>query len=886
MMRIDGRVIGLVAGVCLAGLAVADVKVVSKGPVVDGALDDACWAKAEWCSGFQAKLSNPDREIRNPTSFAVVSDRRNVYFGFRCDESDVAAVRNEPLGSLWTMNQVNLLLAPSGNGFSFYQFAFSPTHGLTASLAYSEGGNILCEPDYLPEWEVKTAFGEKGWTAEVRIPVNAFYHTRADEWKKEWLVNIGRVRIAPDKTEKSSWSPVQDVFPEPKFFRPLGGFPARAWRDDVALTDVQFVPSGLVTGCVAGVLSANLHLKARGDFTLTATAGDRPLAFQRLKGDGIVRIPATFRENGAYTVGLELVRKPEDGSARPLAYRREAKVRVDFRPVDVRFTKPAYRANFYPGQDSSSVAGTVSVAAGGEVRVEIEGPGIPRQETVLTGASGAPRPFSFATPGFAEGEAKVTVTAGGERHAFAVRKLAKSAHRMSWVENGNLVVDGRPIVSRRIAHPGYRGGAWLDAIFKTNEMHDTTGYVAERPLEFGRLVPGSEPREGTKDQKPSQEVLDAVAKRMDELKDQDFVFWYICDEPECRRISPVYLKHLYDFVTARDPYHVIRTGTRAPKRYLDCCDWFETHPYINPQNLPDGRRVYGRAINAVGDFVSEIADLRRPDKIIGFYTTAFAYTYKNPLSDYPTFDEYVTHAWAGMIRGARTIIPYAYHDIGDRASILEGTRFVFEQIEVLSPFILADRRTVVRKTPEVEIVKYACGEDTLTVTVDFKQLKVTLDVTGDYAAKLPSYEKAAALVDRLEHARTHNGNLLFGKWQKLPLDASFKTTKKGKRPTDCYKLTDGVRNVYAGQLLATKENWLAADLSAIDRPFTKVVLWGDMKKAKMQVKVDGAWQEPLEGVRDGDWCFRFTLPASPRPEAIKFLLNRGRVEVYELEVFE
>ena len=44
-------------------------------------------------------------------------------------------------------------------------------------------------------------------------------------------------------------------------------------------------------------------------------------------------------------------------------------------------------------------------------------------------------------------------------------------------------------------------------------------------------------------------------------------------------------------------------------------------------------------------------------------------------------------------------------------------------------------------SPEVEIVKYASGADTLTVSVDFKQLKVALDVTGDYAAKLPSYEE-------------------------------------------------------------------------------------------------------------------------------------------------
>ena len=165
----------------MASAVSGGVKVTSQSPAVDGRLDEACWRKAEWSSGFQAKLSATEKAIRNQTAFAIVSDRQNIYIGLKCDESDVESARKEPLESLWRMNQVNLFLAPSGNGFNFYQFAFSANHGLRASFAYSEGGNVRFEPDYLPEWEVKTAWGEKGWTAEVRIPVNAFYFTRADE---------------------------------------------------------------------------------------------------------------------------------------------------------------------------------------------------------------------------------------------------------------------------------------------------------------------------------------------------------------------------------------------------------------------------------------------------------------------------------------------------------------------------------------------------------------------------------------------------------------------------------------------------------------------------------------------------------------------------------
>ena len=106
----------------MPGVVSGGVKVTSQSPAVDGRLDEACWRKAEWSSGFQAKLSATEKAIRNQTAFAIVSDRQNIYIGLKCDESDVESARKEPLESLWRMNQVNLFLAPSGNGFNFYQF--------------------------------------------------------------------------------------------------------------------------------------------------------------------------------------------------------------------------------------------------------------------------------------------------------------------------------------------------------------------------------------------------------------------------------------------------------------------------------------------------------------------------------------------------------------------------------------------------------------------------------------------------------------------------------------------------------------------------------------------------------------------------------------------
>ena len=101
-----------------------------------------------------------------------------------------------------------------------------------------------------------------------------------------------------------------------------------------------------------------------------------------------------------------------------------------------------------------------------------------------------------------------------------------------------------------------------------------------------------------------------------------------------------------------------------------------------------------------------------------------------------------------------------------------------------------------------------------------------------------------------------------------------------------YKLVDGIRNVHGGVLRSKEENVLEVGLSELKPTFSKAAIWGNMKKAKLFVKTDGAWQDPIEGVKDGDWCFRFTLPSPVQPEAVKLLFNRGTVELYEFELFE
>jgi hypothetical protein len=191
-----------------------------------------------------------------------------------------------------------------------------------------------------------------------------------------------------------------------------------------------------------------------------------------------------------------------------------------------------------------------------------------------------------------------------------VRGLPRTGHRESWVEDGHLVLDGKPIIRRNMYAMGFQcSKAFMDLV-KSDNIFDTPDFT-ECNIAFGRLVHGSEAREGRKHQKPSQEVFDAIAKKMDSMKDKDFAYYYLCDEPECRAISPVYLKWLYEFVKERDPYHAVFICSRDAAKYIECADCIEVHPYIDPFIGTDGKRHYGTPINTFGGYIEDVVAMNR-----------------------------------------------------------------------------------------------------------------------------------------------------------------------------------------------------------------------------------------------------------------------------------
>ena len=61
---------------------------------------------------------------------------------------------------------------------------------------------------------------------------------------------------------------------------------------------------------------------------------------------------------------------------------------------------------------------------------------------------------------------------------------------------------------------------------------------------------------------------------------------------------------------------------------------------------------------------------------------------------YPTLDELICNDWTGVIRGAKSLRHYAYHDLYDCPSICEGARYMFSTMESFEDMLRSQNREI------------------------------------------------------------------------------------------------------------------------------------------------------------------------------------------------
>ena len=473
---------------------------------------------------------------------------------------------------------------------------------------------------------------------------------------------------------------------------------------------------------------------------------------------------------------------------------------------------------------------------------------------------------------------------------------------------------------RSMFSPRYRCGTYCmnryanDNLYETKGITQQEGFVAPDPVLVRNLKkPANEIYE---DVMPCDEILAYYDKLIEAHKDKDFVFYYLADEPECRGLSPIYLKHIYDYFCEKDPYHVINMCSRDARAYIECTDWVEAHPYLGPETMADGRHIHGRPLNTLGGYLDVVGKLNRPDKCVGHLPQAYSYGNIVKTSDYLTVDETIASYWACMIHGGKSIRPYACADLYDRPQVVEANRYVFASMEALEDFLLFGKRDVLLRTNDAEAVHYEYnGEKAFvlvnfnmepqTVTVDgisgnwynfrhggmitgntfeLKPLEVVIGTSSVRDAGLPTYQEVVALVDKLEAERVAGCSKL------VPLWREFDFTVKGTSIADRMKMFDGVRENLAILTHSAGERFIELGFTKVELSFNKVVISGwevNDQNIVLKFRNNGALEDAaIDRVEHKEHSVTFYLTDTISPEAmhLEFVAD-GEMEIYEIEAF-
>ncbi len=174
-----------------------------KAPVVDGALDDACWAQAEESSAMTDEYSFP---VKLKTTFQIVQKDDVLYLAIRAryDEKPAkqtgkGATRNR---NLWDEEVVEVFLDPDNEDTpGYYQMVVTP-FDVTGDFYNNEPRDV--EKRWHPKYQVKSHWSTNEWTIEYGIPLATF--DRTPTVYENFGLNVHRVDVG--YWGVATWSPL------------------------------------------------------------------------------------------------------------------------------------------------------------------------------------------------------------------------------------------------------------------------------------------------------------------------------------------------------------------------------------------------------------------------------------------------------------------------------------------------------------------------------------------------------------------------------------------------------------------------------------------------------------------------------------------------------
>ncbi len=174
----------------------------SRGPELDGRLDESCWDRVEWSGDFVQWQPSEGERPSQQTQFKVIYDDQALYFGIRAFDTEPQRIVDHLARRDWFPGDwVEVNIGSHGDGRTAFSF--------TASVSGTRGDEYISDDgdhwdgSWDPVWEFETHVDELGWTAEVRIPFSQLRFAGNDA--HVWGLQVQR-RVFREE-ERSLWAP-------------------------------------------------------------------------------------------------------------------------------------------------------------------------------------------------------------------------------------------------------------------------------------------------------------------------------------------------------------------------------------------------------------------------------------------------------------------------------------------------------------------------------------------------------------------------------------------------------------------------------------------------------------------------------------------------------
>lgn len=171
---------------------------------IDGKFNDLQWLTANWENQFVQHEPYEGKAPHKQTEFAILYDENNIYVAIKSHDSGADSIsmrlsrRDELDGDMAGIMFDTYFDKRTAFGF------FVSAAGVKSDFVQSNDGETE-DPTWDPIWWVKTTKTEKGWNAEMRIPLTQLRFEEGEEqlWGMQVLRSIFR------KDELSVWQPMK-----------------------------------------------------------------------------------------------------------------------------------------------------------------------------------------------------------------------------------------------------------------------------------------------------------------------------------------------------------------------------------------------------------------------------------------------------------------------------------------------------------------------------------------------------------------------------------------------------------------------------------------------------------------------------------------------------